>query len=42
LPTRGVLFAQPASESLPYVELVAGADDAIWLWNGRTVLRRAP
>jgi CubicO group peptidase (beta-lactamase class C family) len=36
-----VLFAQPASELLPYLELVGGAQGSKWLWNGRFVLRRA-
>lgn len=35
----GVLFARPASEHLPYAELVPGEDGARWLWNGRSVLR---
>ena len=38
--TRGVLFAQPASELLPYAQHVTGANGAEWLWNGRWVLRR--
>jgi CubicO group peptidase (beta-lactamase class C family) len=41
VPTRGVLFAQPATELVPYVELIPGPTGAAWLWNGRTVLRRA-
>jgi CubicO group peptidase (beta-lactamase class C family) len=40
VPARGVLFAQPASEHLPFAEAVAGANGARWLWNGRCVLRR--
>jgi CubicO group peptidase (beta-lactamase class C family) len=40
LPTRGVLFAKPASELLPYAQHVSGANGAAWLWNGRWVLRR--
>jgi CubicO group peptidase (beta-lactamase class C family) len=40
VPARGMLFARPATEHLPFVELVARADGARWLWNGRCVLRR--
>lgn len=40
VPVRGMLFARPAHEHLPYVELVAGENGASWLWNGRCVLRR--
>ena len=40
VPARGVLFARPASEHLPFVEPVQGANGAPWLWNGRCVLRR--
>jgi CubicO group peptidase (beta-lactamase class C family) len=40
VPTRGVLFAQPASELLAYAQPVTGANGAAWLWNGRWVLRR--
>jgi CubicO group peptidase (beta-lactamase class C family) len=40
VPTGGVLFARPATELVPYVELVAGSNGRAWLWNGRTVLRR--
>ncbi len=40
VPARGVLFARPVREHLPFVELVAGANGARWLWNGRCVLRR--
>jgi hypothetical protein len=36
----GVLFAQPASALLPYVEPIGGERGAAWLWNGSTVLRR--
>ena len=39
VPLRGVLFAQPASELLPYAQHVTGANGAAWLWNGRWVLR---
>jgi hypothetical protein len=42
VPARGVLFAQPAREHLPFVELVPGANGTPWLWNGRCVLRRLP
>jgi CubicO group peptidase (beta-lactamase class C family) len=40
VPARGMLFARPATEHLPFVELVARPDGARWLWNGRCVLRR--
>jgi CubicO group peptidase (beta-lactamase class C family) len=40
-PIRGVLFGKPASEHLPYAELVASESGGRWLWNGRCVLRRA-
>jgi CubicO group peptidase (beta-lactamase class C family) len=40
VPARGMLFARPATEHLPFVELVNRADGARWLWNGRCVLRR--
>ena len=36
----GVLFAQPASELMPYLEAIRGANGAAWLWNGRCILRR--
>jgi CubicO group peptidase (beta-lactamase class C family) len=35
-----VLFAQPASELMPYLELVSAAQGSAWLWNGRFVFRR--
>ncbi len=41
VPVRGVLFARPAREHLPFVEPVPGGNGARWLWNGRCVLRRA-
>lgn len=40
VPAGAVLFAQPATELVPYLEVVAGSPGAAWLWNGRTVLRR--
>jgi CubicO group peptidase (beta-lactamase class C family) len=40
--TRGVLFAQPAREHLPFAEPVRALDGARWLWNGRCVLRQRP
>lgn len=40
VPTRGVLFAQPASELVPYLQHVDGTNGAAWLWNGRGLLRR--
>ncbi len=40
VPTRGLLFAQPASELVPYLQHVDGTDGAAWLWNGRGLLRR--
>jgi hypothetical protein len=41
VPARGVLFARPAREHLPFVEPVPGGNGARWLWNGRCVLRSA-
>lgn len=41
VPARGVLFARPAREHLPFAEPVPGDNGASWLWNGRCVLRRA-
>jgi hypothetical protein len=40
VPTRGVLFVQPATQLVPYLELIAGSNGAAWIWDGRTVLRR--
>jgi CubicO group peptidase (beta-lactamase class C family) len=40
VPARGVLFARPAREHLPFVAPVQGTNGARWLWNGRCVLRR--
>lgn len=40
VPVRGVLFARPAREHLPYVEPVGSENGARWLWNGRCILRR--
>jgi hypothetical protein len=36
----GVLFAQPASELMPYLEAIRVGNGAAWLWNGRCILRR--
>jgi CubicO group peptidase (beta-lactamase class C family) len=36
-----IWFARPATGLVPYLEAVPGADGAVWLWNGRVVLRRA-
>jgi len=41
VPARGVFFARPAREHLPFAEPVPGGNGARWLWNGRCVLRRA-
>lgn len=41
IPARGVLFARPAREHLPFVEPVPGGNGARCLWNGRCVLRPA-
>lgn len=41
VPAGGVLFCRPAREHLPYAELVRSESGAVWLWNGRCVLRRA-
>lgn len=40
LSTGAVVFAQPANELMPYLEVVAGSPNSAWVWNGRTVLRR--
>jgi hypothetical protein len=36
-----IWLARPASGLVPYLEAVPGVDGAVWLWNGRVVLRRA-
>jgi CubicO group peptidase (beta-lactamase class C family) len=36
-----IWFARPATGLVPYLEAVPGVDGAVWLWNGRVVLRRA-
>jgi CubicO group peptidase (beta-lactamase class C family) len=41
VPAGGIWFARPATGLAPYLEAVPGADGAVWLWNGRVLLRRA-
>jgi hypothetical protein len=36
-----IWLTRPASGLVPYLEAVPGVDGAVWLWNGRVVLRRA-
>jgi hypothetical protein len=34
-----IWFARPATGLVPYLEAVPGVDGAVWLWNGRVLLR---